>query len=308
MAIVEKYYEENGIKIHYYEEGRESNKLLLIHAQGTNATSFNNVIHTLAKKYHVYAVDCYGHGLSLHHKEKYNIKAIGDDMITFVDKVIGKNVVICGHSSGGLIAAYIAAYSKLCSKLILEDAPLFSCQGERRFKSYNYCDLSTVCNKFINENPAEEKDFPLFYFNNQKAWEFFPESSREKAKKFMCGMAARRRKNKPDKDLKILFWPKYALEGFRGMNDYDPYFGLAFYDDSFHAGIEHEEILKKIRCDTIIMKAKSELSKDGILMGALSDEDVSRAKYLITNSKLIRFDCGHGIHFEKKAEFLECFM
>ena len=45
--------------LNYYEVGTEKNKLLLLHAQGTNSCSFYSVVTKLAKHYHVYLVDYY---------------------------------------------------------------------------------------------------------------------------------------------------------------------------------------------------------------------------------------------------------
>ena len=119
--------------LNYYEVGTEKNKLLLLHAQGTNSCSFYSVVTKLAKHYHVYLVDYYGHGKSSHNPEKYNLVSIGNDIMDFIENVIFDSVAVLGHSSGGLIAAYIAAHSPRCSKLILEDPPFFSSWGERRY-------------------------------------------------------------------------------------------------------------------------------------------------------------------------------
>ncbi|MFA9466272.1 MAG: ARMT1-like domain-containing protein [Velocimicrobium sp.] len=81
-----------------------------------------------------------------------------------------------------------------------------------------------------------------------------------------------------NKDLNVPFWPKSALSGYRGMNQYDPYFGETFYNDSFHGNISHEEMLKKICCETVIMKVKTNISDEGILLEAMSEEDVENMK------------------------------
>lgn len=46
--------------------------------------------------------------------------------------------------------------------------------------------------------------------------------------------------------------------------------------------------------------------KDGILMAALSEEDLKRVSELIADIQIVRFDCGHGIHIEKPKEFIKC--
>ena len=66
----------------------QKNNLLLLHAQGINSCSFNNVAVKLAKYYHVYMVDYYGHGKSSHNPEKYNLVSIGNDIIDFIENVI----------------------------------------------------------------------------------------------------------------------------------------------------------------------------------------------------------------------------
>lgn len=280
--------------------------LVLIHAQGVDAASFENVWMQLSEKYHVYSIDCYGHGGILHDCTKYNIADISNAIICFIEEVIREKVVLLGHSSGGLIAGYIASHTELCKCLILEDPPFFSSQGERRKRSFNYIDLSTVCHNFISQ--SESKDFVLYYFTNQYAWNFFPDKSREKVKGKMVKMAEKYRKKHPDRNLKVLFWPKAALSGFQGMNHYDPLFGETFFNDSFHCGIPHEDILKNIKCKTVFMKAKTNISEDGILMAALSEEDLDRVSELIDDCQIVRFDCGHGIHIERPKEFLECLL
>lgn len=297
-------YQKHDISLNYYEIKNGLQPLVLIHAQGVDATSFKNVWKQLSTNYHIYSVDCYGHGESLHDARQYNIEDIGKAIISFIENMVGKQSYILGHSSGGLIAAYIASHTELCSCLILEDPPFFSSQGERRKTTFNYIDLSTVCHDFINQ--SENRDFVLFYFSNQYAWNLFPEKSREKVRQKMITMAEKYRKRRPNKNLKVMFWPKAALEGFCGMNNYDPLFGETFFNDSFHSGILHEDLLKNIKCKTIFMKARTAVSEDGILMAALNEEDLKNVTELIADCQIVRFDCGHGIHTEKSKEFIEC--
>ncbi|HJJ69222.1 MAG TPA: alpha/beta fold hydrolase, partial [Methanocorpusculum sp.] len=143
--------------LHYYEAG-EGKPLVFLHAQGTDSTSFGSVIPKLAKQYHVYAVDCFGHGKSLHNPKLYTLRACAEAVSDFIREVVKEKCTILGHSSGGLIAAQIAAETNLCERLILEDPPFFSCEGERRFSTFNYVDLSTVCHRFLQ---SDETDFPL---------------------------------------------------------------------------------------------------------------------------------------------------
>lgn len=301
--ILSSVYEKDAIYLKYYEICSDNPPLVLIHAQGVDSESFFKVMPKLAKKYHVYAVDCYGHGGSLHDASKYNVVDIGNAVIDFIQNEIENPVSLLGHSSGGLIAAYVASHNDLCRNLILEDPPFFASQGERRKSTFNFVDLSTVCHEFLTQ--TETSDFVLYYFSRQYAWNFFPEKSREKIREKMIGMAEKFRQKNPNENLRVPFWPKVALAGFQGMNRYDPRFGEAFYTDSFHAGIPHEELLRNIHCRTMFMKAKADVSSDGILLGALGEEDLHQVLEALPDCRLIRFDCGHGIHVEKSKEFIQ---
>ena len=289
--------------INYYEADSNNPTLLIIHAQSANSSSYSGVIKDLSKKFHLIIIDCYGHGKSSHNKEKYNIISQGDDLIEFIQYKTDEKISILGHSSGGLIACYIASKSNVCDNLILEDPPLFSSVGEKRFNYYNYNDLSTICHNFINQD--EEEDFVYYYFMNQYMWNFFPENSMEKIRNKSGKSALKYRKKHPDKPLKIRFWPKKFLEAFNGMEQYDPYFGENFYNDTFNCNINYSKLLSEINCKTLFMKANTKIGDDGIIMGALTDEDLQQVTDLIKNIRVEYFNCGHGIHIEKKKEFVK---
>lgn len=185
----------------------------------------------------------------------------------------------------------------------MEDPPFFSSWGERRYNTYNYKDLSSVCHNFLLQD--EEKDFVYYYFKNQYCWNLFPDESRETVREKLSGFALKYRTKHPDKNLKVLFWPKKFLEGFNGLQYYDPHFGEAFYNDSFNDTVDYNDLLSKIKCKTLFMKANTTIGENGLLQGALSDEDLQRVNSLIENMKIQRFDCGHGIHTEKANQFVE---
>lgn len=306
MRYEKHFYEGRNSGLQYYEIRNDLKPLVLLHAQAVDSTSFFCVMPKLARHFHVYAVDCYGHGRSLHDASRYNVADIGNAVIDFIWNVVREPACLLGHSSGGLIAAHAASHSDLCSALVLEDPPFFSCQGERRKRAFNYVDLSTVCHEFLAQR--EENDFVLYYFAHQRIWELFPEKARENARPRLIAAAARYRKKHPDKYLRVPFWPKAGLAAYQGMNSYDPRFGEAFYNDSFHTGIAHEELLRGIRCKTLFLKAKTVVGQDGLLMAALGEDDLQRVLALVPDCTLIRFDCGHAIHAEKPDAFISALL
>lgn len=176
--VYEKYDSYSGL--HYYEIENRHQPLVFLHAQGVDAKSYDNIAKQLSDRFHVYVVDCYGHGGNMHNPVYYNIKSIGHAVSHFIEYVVKRNVWLVGHSSGGLIAAYIASETDLLRKLVLEDPPFFASQGTRRKRTFQYMDLSTVCHNYNSQ--CEEKDFVLYYFSNQYAWNFFPENSGKRSK------------------------------------------------------------------------------------------------------------------------------
>ena len=300
-----QYFISQDRELQYYLFGNGDNTIVMLHAQGTSSESYFEVAEHLAKSSRVILIDCYGHGGSTHNAGLYKLDVIGDDVYALINSLTDQRIQLVGHSSGGLIAAYIESKYHCCEKLTLEDPPFFASYGDRRFNTYNYMDLSTVCHNYLNQ--SEEKDFVLYYFEHQYAWKFFPEKSREKMRSKLTANARKYREKHPDKTLKVMFWPKAALEAFKGMNNYDPRFGETFYTDTFHEHIDYDKLLSGIACQTVFLKAKTEIDENGIQMCALTDDDVERLERLIANVIVIRFDCGHGIHSEKKREFLEVF-
>ena len=53
------------------------------------------------------------------------------------------------------------------------------------------------------------------------------------------------------------------------------------------------------------MKANTIIGEGNIIQGALTDEDLELVISLIKNIDVEYFDCGHGIHNEKKKEFVK---
>jgi pimeloyl-ACP methyl ester carboxylesterase len=69
-----------------YGESPDNGKtpLLLIHGQGMSWEDYAKVLPELSKHYHVYAVDCHGHGESEYNQEKYSAEAMAADFTEFI--------------------------------------------------------------------------------------------------------------------------------------------------------------------------------------------------------------------------------
>lgn len=289
---------ENNTVLNYAEGPDNGPALLLIHGQLGDWTSYMKNLPELSKYYHIFAIDCPGHGNSSHDSSKYSVNAIGADFTWFIENVIGEPTVVSGHSSGGLLAAWLAANSpKDVLGIVLEDPPLFSCEDNRKENTYNYIDLSTTCYEFLNQ--TVETDFTLWYFENQKMWSFFPNN----AKINLCNYAAKYRKSHNNSPLKVMYLPPSIMGAFTSIDNYDPLFGKSFYDGSWMKNFDHAETLSKITCPTILIHASYTYSDDGILQGAMDDNDAELANSLIQNSTLIKVKSQHCVHFLKPKKF-----
>ncbi len=291
--------------LNYYELENDKPLLLILHAQATNSTSFFKLVKMLHKNYHFILIDYYGHGKSSKNKKKYNLISLGNDIIEFINnRFKDKKINILGHSCGGLIASYIASKLNNVNSLIIEDSPFFASLGDNRFKTFNYLDLSSISYNFTKQNEID--DFVYYYFMNQYAWKLFPIEYRDKIRNSLSKFVKKYRIKHPNKMLKVPFWPKKFLEVFRGLEEYDPYFGISFYDDSFNKNIDYEKLLTNIKCNTLFLKAKTTIDEHGTILGALTDEQLNKVKSLVKRIEIKYFDCGHGIHTELLKPYCKC--
>ena len=132
VGAVEKQYKlPEGSIINYGEVENDNPPLLLIHGQMSIWQDYALVLPELSRQWHIYSIDVYGHGESSHDRDLYYIDRNGDDIIRFIDEVIGAPTVVAGHSNGAITAAYVAAYGgENIAAAILEDPPIFSTEGE----------------------------------------------------------------------------------------------------------------------------------------------------------------------------------
>ena len=160
-GYVERHAAVGGVTVNYAEGPSDGLALLLIHGQGMEWEDYSPVLPALAKRYHVFAVDCLGHGESARDPSLYSCVAGGDVLISFARQVIGGPYAVSGHSSGGILAAYVAAHdSANVLACILEDPPFFSVtpdevQGGREHSSGTTatCPPTSTASRRVHRSP-----------------------------------------------------------------------------------------------------------------------------------------------------------
>ena len=127
-----------GYKINYIESGSSKNPpLFLIHGFGASAFHWRYNIPALSEKYHVFAFDMLGFGLSDKPIITYSSELWRDQALDFIENVIksvnNKACVIAGNSLGGFTALYAASTKEAIDKNLIKACILVNAAGS--FKS-----------------------------------------------------------------------------------------------------------------------------------------------------------------------------
>lgn len=294
---------DNGTVLNYAEgPDEQGNKtpLLLIHGQAMAWEDYARVLPGLAEKYHVYAIDCHGHGSSEHDPSLYNCQTMTENFIWFIENVIGEPCVVSGHSSGGILAANIAANSpENTLAAVLEDPPFFSVLPEEMENTFVWKDGFEVTHNYLNQ--SDEKYYVPYYFENGYFWTLF-----QGLEQFPAATAREYSQKHGTECKKIWYLPYSWIHGLLYTDEYDYKFAEAFYDGSWFDGVSQEEILRNIQCPCVYIKAKTDYGEDGVLYAANDDEDAKRVAELIKNCEVVETATSdHDIHFIYSDQFVE---
>ena len=99
-----------GLRLHYLEWGHSGQPAVLLHATGFLARLWEPVAVGLSSRFHVYGYDNRGHGDSDRPGVgNYDWSNLADDLRAFLVVLGLPRTLLIGHSSGGAVAAYLAA-------------------------------------------------------------------------------------------------------------------------------------------------------------------------------------------------------
>jgi len=290
---------DDGTVLNYAEGPDNGPALLLIHGQSMEWEDYSRVLPRLAEYYHVYAIDCHGHGESNHDSSKYTGVAMGQDFVWFIENVIGEPSVISGHSSGGILAAWVAANApEDVLGLVLEDPPFFSVTPEEMQNTFAWRESFEIGHNFRNQTVTD--DYVVYYMENSYLWGLFGD-----LRKLFARSTKNYRAEHPGEPLKLWYVPYNWIHGTLYLDDFDTEFSETFYSGSWLEGFNQEETLSKINSPSVYIKAATQYGKDGVLYAANSDEDAEKVHNLIKGNEMITIKSGHDIHFEKSDEFIQ---
>lgn len=292
----------NQVTFSYVEGPDNGPPLVLLHAQLLDWFSYSRVLPDLARSFHVYDIDYPGHGATVTPPD-YPMTAnrIGADLGWFIQQHIGQPVYISGNSSGGLLAAWLAAHRpQLVKAVLLEDPPLFSSEYPRI--------RQTIADKAFRTSYTALTDKPddfLLYWIHENA-PFFRKQVGPGTPFLLTQAIKMVRKAKPGQPPEIgLIRNDTVRMMVRGLDQYDPRFGAAFYDGTWNAGFDHAAALAQITAPVLLMQAETSTQPDGTLMGAMSEAEARRATALLQHGKYVKVDATHVVNLDQPALFVE---
>ncbi|HEY2287280.1 MAG TPA: alpha/beta hydrolase [Streptosporangiaceae bacterium] len=254
--------------------------LLLIPGQSESWWGYEAAMPLLAEHFQVYAVDLRGQGRSSWTPGRYTLDNMGNDLVRFLDLVIGRPAVVSGLSSGGVLSAWLSAYARpgQVRGAVWEDPPLFSSE------------VHPACGQSIRQAIG-----PLFAMWNKWLGDQWSIGD-------WPGMLAATPLELPERILRALaammgdgggepgLSAGPAIEPPQNLKEYDPEWGRAFWTGTVGASCDHERMLASVRVPVLFTHHFRRVDEaSGTLLGAISDLQAARARELVEGAGQ-RFD------------------
>jgi pimeloyl-ACP methyl ester carboxylesterase len=294
----EKYFHTGDVILNYVVGPANGPPLVFIHGQSVTWEEYTLIMPLLADRFQVYALTLRGHGRSSWTPGAYTFNQCGNDVAIFLREVVGRPAVVVGNSSGGVLAAWLAAKTpKHVRALVLEDPPLFRCDWPN-IKGTKVFDTWLA---FSRAAAAGGGGFAYFFREHlapslgQAAGVMGGKAPPAAALAVVARVIAAKQALSPGQPIDLPFLPQAMRIMMRGISQFDGTFSRAFVDGSFGADFDHAETLSRIEQPVLFLHANFFVA-DGLLVGALDDDDVARAQSLVPGPwTYVRMDCGHVI-------------
>ena len=245
------------VVINYATAGDPSRPaLLLIPGQTESWWGYEAAMPRLAEHFQVFAVDLRGQGRSTRTPGRYTLDNMGNDLVRFMDVVIGRPAIVSGLSSGGVLSAWLSAYAKPGQVLAAcyEDPPLFSSE------------VRPAAGPGIRQSIGPMFDLWSTYLGDQwsiGAWDAMRAAAPDRLPAWMRGFPIR---EEPSQELK----------------EYDPEWGRAFWTGTVAASCDHERMLRSVKVPVLLTHHLRVVDgTTGFLMGAMADVQAARAQELL---------------------------
>lgn len=236
--------------------------LLLIPSQTESWWGYEKSMHLLADNFQVFAVDLRGQGRSTQTPGRYSLNNMGNDLVRFISLVIKRPTFVSGLSSGGVLSAWLSAYSMPDTILgaVYEDPPLFAAE------------LSPAIGQSIGQGAGPMFGMLHKYLGNQWSvgnWQ---------------GLRAA-----ADQELPPTFAAMFTREGAaevpQSIREYDPEWGFAFVSGNVGVNCDHASMLRQVKTPVLFTHHARQINEaNGALIGAISDEQARYVEKLVISS------------------------
>lgn len=255
----EHVFDTGEVRLNYAVAGDDSKPaLLLIPGQSESWWGYEEAMPLLARHFHVHAVDLRGQGRSTRTPHRYTLDNVGNDLVRFLDGVIGRPAFVSGLSSGGLASAWLSAFAKPGQVVAAcwEDPPFFSSE------------TSPVVGPAITASIG-----PLFgmwarYLGDQWMvgdWDGFVAAVPHELADWQAHVAL----------------VVGTAEPAQNLREYDPEWGKAFITGTFTASCPHHVMLSQVKVPVLYTHHFRMIDEgSGGLIGACSDIQAGRVTQL----------------------------
>ena len=254
--------------------------LLLIPGQTESWWGYEAAMPLLAERFQVFAVDLRGQSRSTRTPGRYTLDNIGNDLVRFLDVVVGRPAIVSGLSSGGILSAWLSAYAKPGQVLaaLYEDPPLFASE------------VRPAIGPGVRQCIGPLFDMWSTFLGDQwsiGAWGAMRDGS--------AG-------HLPD-HMNFIPVPE---EPPQNLKEYDPEWGRSFWTGAVGAACDHERMLRSVKVPAVLLTHHMRVTDEasGFLFGAMSDQQAQRVQALLTGAGVAvqhrSFpDVGHSMHGDR---------
>jgi pimeloyl-ACP methyl ester carboxylesterase len=235
----------------------ESPALLLIPGQTESWWGYEAAMPRLAERFEVFAVDLRGQGRSSRTPGRYTLDNMGNDLVRFIDRVVGRPTFVSGLSSGGVLSAWLSAYAEpdQIVAACYEDPPLFASE------------IRPATGPGIRQSIGPMFDLWSTFLGDQwsiGAWDAMRSAAPDRLPGWLAAFPIG---DEPPQELK----------------EYDPEWGRVFCNGTVAASCDHERMLRSVNVPHVLLTHHFRVVDEasGTLMGAMADIQATRVCELL---------------------------
>jgi pimeloyl-ACP methyl ester carboxylesterase len=276
--LTQKSFQIGTVALNYVEGPPAGPPLLLLHGITQRWQEFIQVIPALLSNYHVYAVDFRGHGKSGRAEGTYHGENYGQDILQFIDKIIGQPPIVFGHSLGGMVSLYLSAHhpdrvrAQILGDCIVYGSDMAQSVLPSMFEQvHELIAGGRTYEQLRVELPEMTLSSPIF---GKVPFKMFPGCDDP----YLSAWARSLSLLDPD----VI---KMTLDG-RTLNGWNP-----------------DDLIARIKCPTLLIQADPKMG------GLMTDHDIARIKTANAQVQVARMTgIGHSLHMYDPAPILRALM